>query len=263
MKRFTLKCLVIAASLLAFGATEAQAQGWLKKLGKGIENVAKTGEDVLEKGTDVLNTLSATDSTATDTTAAGKQLSKEQLLENVPHYTVKKVIELGENGDTLRNDDGTIIYKYRVFDKDDKACDPDVAQKMVKSRLKAYGTILAKVGGGAALGALGGLMGKNKKDAIAGAAVGGLAGLAMSGPELKKIKQLNKSLKEYNKTLAAYKKTFNEEGLPIDASIDLSDVDGVDFTKSEELTKDAAEVKAELAASKLEGESLEDIDIDV
>lgn len=262
MRKLVLKSLV-AVSLFAFGAADAQAQGFLKKLGKGIEKVANTGTEVLEKSTDVLNAFSATDSLSTDNASTGNQLTKEQLFEDVPFYTVKKVVGLDEAGDTLRNDDGTLIYRYYVFDKDDKACDADVAQKMVKSRLKAYGAVLAKVGGGAALGALSGLMKKNAKEALTGAAAGGLAGLSMSGPELKKIKELNKSLKEYNKTLEAYRKTFNEEGIPLDASIDLSDVDGIDFTKSEELTKDAAEVKAELAASKLEGESLEDIDIEI
>lgn len=260
MKKIALKCLAVAA-LLAFGTADTQAQGFLKKLGKGIEKVASTGADVLEKSTDVLETVNSV--TATDTTSTSNQLTTNQLLENPPHYTVKKVIETTEGGDTLRNDDGTVRYHYLVFDKDDKACDVDAAQKMVNSRLKAYGAILAKVGGGAAVGALGGLMKKDKKQALTGAAVGGLAGLAMSGPEIAKIKELNKSLKEYKKTLAVYKNTFTEEGLPIDASIDLSNVDGIDFTKSEELTKDAAEVKAELAASKLESESLDDLDIDI
>lgn len=272
MKKHVFKCLVIAAAM-TFAASDVQAQGFFKKLEKGLNKATKAidnGTKELDKGTKKLENLTSnlttTDANAqngTATTADSAKISKEDLIDNAPHYTVKKVYETAENGDTLRNDDGTIRAHYLVFDKDDKVCDANTAQKMINSRLKAYGAIIAKVGGGAALGVAAGLLSKNKKAALTGGLTGALAGLALSSGDMKKIKELNKSLKEYKATLAAYQKTFTEEGLPIDATVDLSNVDGIDFTKADELTKEAAEVKAELAASKAEGESLEDLDIAV
>ena len=265
MKKQTFKSLAMAA-VLALATSNVQAQGFFKKLSKGIDKATRAidkGTKELDKVTTNLtgdtnatqdNTSSATDST---------KINKEYLIDDAPHYTVKKVYETAENGDTLRNDDGTIRAHYLVFDKNDKVCDANTAQKMSNSRLKAYGNILAKVGGGAALGVAAGLLSKDKKAALAGGLTGALAGLALSSGDMKKIKELNKSLKAYKSTLAAYQKTFTEEGLPIDATVDLSNVDGIDFTKADELTKEAAEVKAELAASKVEGESLEDLDIAV
>jgi len=86
--------------------------------------------------------------------------------------------------------------------------------------------------------------------------------LLASADDIKQIKKLNKSLKAYKKQLEAYQKTFTEEGTPIDASINLADVDGIDFTEAEELTKSAADVKAELAESSAASESLDDVDFD-
>lgn len=263
MKKLTLKCLAIAV-LLALGTTDIQAQGWLKKISKGIDNATKAvekGTKELDKVTATLTEATATESSAHAAAADTAQINREQLLENVPHYTVKKVIETAEGGDTLRNDDGTVRYHYLVLDQDNKVCDVNTAKKMVNSRLKAYGNIIAKVGGGAALGVVAGLLSKDKKAALTGGLTGALAGLSLSAGDMDKIKTLNKSLKEYRATLDAYQKTFTEEGLPIDANVNLADVDGIDFTKSDELTKEAAEVAAELAASKTEGESLEDIEI--
>lgn len=269
MKKQLFKSLALAA-VLALATSNVQAQGFFKKLEKGLNKATKAidnGTKELDKGTKKLDNLTSnlttTDANGTATTADSAKISKEDLIDNAPHYTVKKVYETAENGDTLRNDDGTIRAHYLVFDKDDKVCDANTAQKMINSRLKAYGAIIAKVGGGAALGVAAGLLSKDKKAALTGGLTGALAGLALSSGDMKKIKELNKSLKAYKATLAAYQKTFTEEGLPIDATVDLSNVDGIDFTKADELTKEAAEVKAELAASKAAGESLEDLDIAV
>lgn len=62
--------------------------------------------------------------------------------------------------------------------------------------------------------------------------------------------------------LKAYETTFTEEGTPIDASVDLTNVDGINFTECEEITCDANKLKQELMQSKEAGESLEEIDFD-
>lgn len=68
-------------------------------------------------------------------------------------------------------------------------------------------------------------------------------------------------MKACKKILKEYESTFTEEGTPIDASIDLTNVNGINFAECEEITKSAADVRNEFAASKTEGESLEDIEL--
>lgn len=221
------------------------AQGFLKKLKKGVESVTSTNasENQSEQPADSVDV--------------------KDLLANPPAYSIKKVVLTNENGEKITNEDGTVKYHYLVVDDNTgKVCTVEHSKKIVNARLKAFGTILAKVGGGAAVGALQGLLVKDKKAAIAGAATGAAAGLLASADDITQIKKLNKSLKAYKKQLEVYQKTFTEEGTPIDASINLADVDGIDFTEAEELTKSAADVKAELAESSAASESLEDINFD-
>lgn len=223
------------------GAQDVPAQGFLNKLTKGLDKVSKTADKVGDAA-DVMD--KATAAAGNDSAA----VKKAKLL-NAPQYKVNKIIQTDANGNPMLNEDGTTRYTYLVTDNEGKVCDATVAKNMVNSRLKAYGNILAKVGTGALAGAAKGLLSGKKKDAIIGGVVGGAAGLALSANDIKTIKGLNKSLKELKNTLEVYQTNFTEEGLPKDASIDLSNVEGIDFTKCEELTKSAADVKAELEAS--------------
>jgi len=244
MKSLILKGIVLM-TILSFNTEGVMAQGFLKKLKKGVESVTSTNtsEDQSKQPSDSVDV--------------------KDLLANPPAYSIKKVVLTDENGEKITNEDGTIKYHYLVIDDNTgKVCTAEHSKKIVNAKLKAYGTILAKVGSSAVIGALGGLMQKDKKAAIAGAATGAAAGLLASADDIKQIKKLNKSLKAYKKQLEAYQKTFTEEGTPIDASINLADVDGIDFTEAEELTKSAADVKAELAESSAASESLDDVDFD-
>lgn len=179
-------------------------------------------------------------------------LSRDMLLGT---YSVKKVIETDENGNQLLNDDGTVKYYYLVIDNNGNVCDATTAQAMVKFRNKAYRKIILNVALGGGLGAYEG------KGKLEGILAGTLTGVLTSVEDIATIFTLNKQLKTLKKTLVAYKKTFTDEGLPIDPSVDLSDVDGIDFTKSEELTKTAADVKAELAASIEDAPDLDSLEI--
>ena len=244
MKSLILKGILLVA-VLSFNAEGVMAQSFLKKLKKGVESVTSTkvSETQSEQPTDSVDV--------------------KELLANPPAYSIKKVILTDENGEKIMNEDGTVKYHYLVIDDNTgKVCTAEHSKKIVNARLKSFGTILAKVGGGAAVGALGGLLKKDKKAALKGAAIGAAAGLFASTDDMKKIKALNKSLKEYKKQLEVYQKTFTEEGTPIDASINLADVEGFDFTEAEELTKSASDVKAELAESNAASESLDDVDFD-
>lgn len=235
---------ILLMTVLSFSIEGSMAQGFLKKLKKGVEAVTETttSENQSEQPTDSVDV--------------------KDLLANPPAYSIKKVVLTNENGEKITNEDGTVKYHYLVVDDNTgKVCTAEHSKKIVNARLKSFGTILAKVGGGAAVGLASGLLQKDKKAAIAGAATGAAAGLLASSDDIKQIKKLNKSLKAYKEKLEVYQKTFTEEGTPIDASINLKDVEGIDFTESEELTKSAADVKAELAASSEAAESLDDVDL--
>lgn len=253
MRTNLIKALALAAMFVA-GAQGVSAQGFLNKLTKGLDKVSKAADKVGDAA-EVMD--EATTKANNDSVAA-----KKAALLNAPQYKVNKVIQTDANGNPVLNEDGTTRYTYLVTDNEGKVCDATVAKNMVNSRLKAYGNIIAKFLGGVAGGGVKGLLSGNKKDAIIGGVVGGAAGLALSANDIKTIKGLNKSLKELKKTLEVYQTNFTEEGLPKDASMDLSNVEGIDFTKCEELTKSAADVKAELAAS-VANVSTSDMDFDI
>lgn len=244
MKNIILKGIVLVA-ILSFNTEGMIAQSFLKKLKKGVESVTTT------------NTLENQSEQPADS------VDVKDLLANPPVYSIKRVVLTNEKGEEITNEDGTIKYHYLVVDDNTgKVCTAEHSKKIVNAKLKAYGTILAKVGSNAALGALGGILQKDKKAAIAGAATGAAVGLLASADDIKQIKTMNKSLKAYKKQLEVYQKTFTEEGTPIDASINLADVDGIDFTEAEVLTKSAADVKADLAESSAVAESLDDVNFD-
>lgn len=176
---------------------------------------------------------------------------------------VTKIIQIGENGDTLRNDDGTVKYYYFPMDENGIVYDANSIEIILEARGKLWKKFGAKVGIGAAVGAgLGALTGGAKgalKGGIGGAVTGGL----LSADEIKQIAQANKNLKKIRKTMEAYKVTFTEEGLPKDPSADLSKVKGLeDLDKAEPVSKEAAAVKAELEKSKASANDLASLDLD-
>ncbi len=243
-----MKSIVTVA--LAFCCANISAQGFLKKL----KSAAETVTSITGTGT--------TDTQSTEGTSGEEAPSSEEFLANAPSYSVKKVIETDSLGNVITNEDGTTRYKYLLIDKDGKVCEANAARKHLNSALKSGALILAKVGVGAGAGALiGKKAGGSKKSALIGAGVGAAAGLLASSKDIKAVRTQIKLMKECKAVLAAYEKTFTEEGTPIDASVDLTNVDGINFAASEEITKSAADVKNEFLASKAEGESLDDVEI--
>lgn len=255
MKKTTFRNVAIAMAV-SLCATNISAQGFLKKLQKAadkVESATKTVESVT--GSTSAESASA-DQQATDS------ISPKDFLAKAPSYTVKKVIETDSLGNAIANEDGTTRYRYLLIDKDGKVCEKNAVKKHLNSALKSGAFILLKVGGGATAGALiGKKAGGSKKSAWIGAGVGAAAGLLGSAGDIKAVKKQVKLMKACKKVLSAYEKTFTEEGIPIDASVDLANVDGINFNECEEITKSAADVKNEFLASKTEGESLEDVEI--
>lgn len=186
-----------------------------------------------------------------DGTEKSDTLGRTVLLQD---FSIKKIIKTDEAGNQILNEDGTVRYYYYVVDKNGTVWNASTVQTIYKIRSKAYKQIALKVLMGGGLGSL-------DKDKVKGLLVGTLSGCLASVGDVVTIFTLNKSLKKFRKQLEVYKKSFTDEGLPIDPSVDLSNVEGIDFTKSEELTKSAAEVKAELDASLENAPALENIQI--
>ena len=108
--------------------------------------------------------------------------------------TVKKVVLTGENGDTLRYDDGSVKYYYFFVDKDGNFYNISIIDNMLKVRGNATKAILATVGGGALTGALSGLASGGLKGALKGGAVGLGVGAVASIQHIKTIKKINKNM---------------------------------------------------------------------
>ena len=225
MKTVLLKSAIMTLAI-GLATTSVSAQGFLKKLQKAadkVESVTKTVETVT--------------GTASGEEQASDSISPSDFLAIAPLYQVKKVVETDEAGTVIANEDGTPIYKYLLIDKDGKVCDRKTANKHLNSALKSGSFILLKVGGGAAGGALiGKKAGGGKKGAWIGAGVGAAAGLLASSGDIKKVKEQMKLMKACKKVLKEYENTFTEEGTPIDASIDLTNVNGINFAECEEIT---------------------------
>ena len=226
MKKSVL-CTIVLGFLLTLGSSNVQAQGFLKKLKK----IAST--ETSENKSDSLKNDSVV---------------KPLKWDKIPVYTAKKVTLTNEDGTPMLNEDGTPITRVFLVDQFGNKRSSEAVQEQHKKIDKAITRILLKVGGGAALGALGGLAAGKGTGAAVGAAVGAAGGLLLSAKDIKEAKAQKKSLKEQEKLLAAYQKTFTAEGTPIDASVDLSNVDGIDFTAGESVSQTAESLKEELAS---------------
>lgn len=245
MKSLLLKSFTLIV-FFACTIVSVHAQGFFGKLKNVVETVANV-----------------TDPKPNDSISADSmQFNPKGFVESVPNYMVKKVIETDSLGNQMKNDDGTVRYKYLLIDKDGKVCEKNTAKKHLNKTLKLGGVIIAKVGAAAALGATVGLLkGGSKKEVLIDLGGGACIGLLASIGEMKEIKNQVQLMKECKKVLAAYEKTFTDEGEPMDATVDLTNVDGINFAECEEITKSSEEVKMEFLASKNEGESLEDVEI--
>lgn len=215
MKRVFLIGLT-AIFMLFMASTEVAAQGLLGKIFGGTGDNSK-----------------ADDSLSNDTTAL-----ETPKWDNIPNYTLIMIKLKDKDGKPLLNKDGS--QKVKVLFRSDKDStdyrSSEVVHQQCRELDKIVTRIIAKVGGGAALGAIGGaLLGKKNKgkSAIIGGVAGAGAGLALSVGDLKKAKAVKKQTKKLQELLEVYQKNFTNEGDPINASADLSNIDGIDFSKNQ------------------------------
>ena len=176
----------------------------------------------------------------------------------VPVFTTQVVLLTDDDGNPLLNEDGTQQKRVFLVDQFGNRRSKESVKAQHKAISKAIGRIIGKVGLGALVG--GGLaylvakdQGAKDSDALgyaaAGAAVGMVGGYAISAEDRAIAKEHKKSLKEQKKLIEQYSKTFTDEGIPVDAKVDLTNVKGIDFTKGEAVSLSASEVMKELESS--------------
>lgn len=189
-------------------------------------------------------------------TAQASNTGKNKVnFDSIPYYTVQTIYITDENGEALLNSDGTHQYRVLLIDQFGRYRSQESVKKQHKAINKAIGNIIGKVGIGTLLGAAVGYFATKDKSektedkvigTVAGAAAGAAVGLAYSEDDRKQAKKHRESLKEQEQLLKAYQKNFTSEGRPVKASVDLSNVKGLDFTKNEPLSMSAEEVKKEI-----------------
>ena len=225
MKNLFVKSLAVVAFMF-MASSQVSAQGFLKKLTKSAEKVVST---------------TPTDSASTDTAAA-----KPLKWDKIPVYHAEKRAVTSSDGTPLMNEDGTPMVRVLLVDQFNNVRSPEAVKEQHKKLNKAITNILLKIGGGAAVGVAGGLLATKGKASggIIGGAAGAAAGLALSAKDIKAAKEQKKSLKAQEELIAKYQENFTSEGTPINASVDVNKIEGLDISEGVSMTAEA--LKTEL-----------------
>ena len=125
----------------------------------------------------------------------------------------------------------------------------EAAAAQSKQINKAILTIAGKVGLGAAIGGLSG--GKE------GVLVGVATGLGMSVSDIMLIVKLKKDINKQKKVLEAYQKSFDEEGKPLDASVDPAKIKDLSIDTKNAVSDTAEKLKGELLTEAPTNESID------
>jgi hypothetical protein len=233
MKKNVINFVAIVA-LLFLASSSVSAQGFLKKLTKKAEQLTSTSAD-----------------SANTDTASVKPLKWDK----IPIYHAEKRAVTNADGTPMKNEDGTPMYRVLLVDQFNNVRSAEAVKEQHKKLNKAIGNILLKVGGGAALGVAGGLLASKGKagGGIIGGVAGAAAGLALSAKDIKAAKEQKKSLKAQEELIAKYQENFTSEGTPVNASVDVSKIEGLDIREGVSMT-------AEALKTELQGESFNSSD---
>ena len=185
-----------------------------------------------------------------DTTKAAKDIKWN----DIPVYTAQKVLVTDEAGNPVLNEDGTQQYRVFLVDQFGNKRSKEAVKAQQAKLNKAIGNILLSTGVGAGVGAVAGRtigkeLGSKTAGTILGALAGAVVGITSSKSDIEMAKKQRESLKQQKALLEAYAKTFSDEGKPVDAKVDLSQVEGLDLKEDNTLTMAAADIKKELESS--------------
>lgn len=214
----SLKYLGVICALAAM-TTDASAQGLMGKLKKAASKV---------------------ETVVTETAATANESTPKVDLKKAPKYSVQLEQEIdNETNQPLLNEDGTPKLRAFLVDQNGNKRSPEAVKEQMKTINSHLATILAKVGTGAALGAL---SGGGLKSAAAGAATGAVA----SADDIVIATKLKKDLTKQKKVLEEYEANFTTEGYPKDAKADLSKIKNLDLDLNNVVSKSSAAIKEEL-----------------
>lgn len=179
-------------------------------------------------------------SKSSESTEATDTVKDKINVADIPTYTCQKVYETDEQGNRLKNEDGTDKYRIQIIDKSGNPVSPEAAEAQVKKINSAILTIAAKVGVGAAMGALSG-----KKN---GVLYGLAAGIGLSVPDVINVVKLKKDSNKQKKALELYKQSFDEEGKPLTATIDSKTLKELNISEDNAVSKSTAQIEKEISA---------------
>lgn len=156
----------------------------------------------------------------------------------VPVYSAQKVVELDADGKPVLNEDGTEAYRVFLIDQNGNKRSREAVEAQVKQINDAVLRITAKVGAPVVIGILSG-----KKDV---AIIGGLTGGLLSIGDIVSAWKLKLSLNKQKKLIKSYSKSFNEEGKPIDATVDAKTLSDLGITESNTVSQSTSDLMKEL-----------------
>lgn len=229
-KSFLSKALLVVLLGAGMCAANASAQGFLKKAKAAVSGVTSSAS-------------SDATTTAADTTA--NKLNKD----DIPVYHCEMFYIKDEAGNDVLNEDGTKAYRVYLVNQKGQRVTAEAAAAQSKEINKAILTIAGKVGLSAGIGALSG-GGK-------GALVGVATGLGMSVSDIMLIVKLKKDINKQKKVLEAYQKSFDEEGKPLDASVDPTKIKDLSIDSKNAVSETAAKLKDELLTEAPTNESID------
>lgn len=229
-KSFLSKALLVILMGAGMCTVEASAQGFLKKAKAAVSSATSSSSD-------------ATTTAAADTTS--NKLNKD----DIPVYHCEMVYLKDEAGNDVLNADGTKAYRVYLVNQKGQKITSEAAAAQSKQINKAILTIAGKVGLGAAIGGLSG--GKE------GVLVGVATGLGMSVSDIMLIVKLKKDINKQKKVLEAYQKSFDEEGKPLDASVDPAKIKDLSIDTKNAVSDTAEKLKGELLTEAPTNESID------
>lgn len=230
--QFLLRVLFVAA--FAFTCNQSYGQSFLKK----VANAAK--KSVTSVASSVLGNEDPSSS------SDAKEEVKDSInWEKIPVYSVQLVKVTDDNGNVLKNEDGTEVMRVYLVDQDGNKRSKEAVEAQHAKLRKLTNKIVGNVVGDAAIGAAGALLsGKGLKGAAVGAAGGAAVGALFSSKDIAEAKKLKKNLKEQEKLLAEYSKSFTSEGEVVDASVDLSSLSFIDLNADNVASMTSSEIKS-------------------
>ena len=176
MKLLTIKAMM-ALMLLTLPLAQVSAQGFLGKLSKAVNSLSPKAAKTDTKAS--LTDSADDDDDDLDSTEADSDSTSIDW-DDIPIYHLQVINETNEDGSPALNADGTAKTRVLLVDQFGNYRSQEAVETQRKALKKYCTRIIAKVGGGAAVGAVVGLLSGGKKHKVAGAAIGAGAGAVVT-----------------------------------------------------------------------------------